>query len=111
MPTARSGCSAASAAGSVHVLGGLGSNGLAVSMVDRWSPETGEWQAGLPLPEPRAGCAVGSAGEMLYIAAGFGNDRLDSDKAEYFDANSGDLFQMPSLPFARRLCCGAVVWR
>ncbi|CAK0821774.1 unnamed protein product, partial [Prorocentrum cordatum] len=71
------------AAGAIHVIGGLGTNGLAVTVVDRLDPISGQWQEPLQLPAPRAGCAVGAAGDLLYVAAGFGDDRLDSDKAEY----------------------------
>lgn len=108
MPTARGGATAQVIDGKIHVVGGMGSAGDSLAVVEIYDPATDSWSAGAPLTTRRDNPGSAVVEGKLYI---FGGRTRNADgvtengtlqSMEMYDPATGAWTAKASMPTGRR---------
>jgi N-acetylneuraminic acid mutarotase len=72
MPAARQSLGAGmDASGRIYVLGGFDTDDVFLSSVDVFTPSTGTWQSGPPMPKARAAFGIASFDDRIHVLGGY----------------------------------------
>eukprot|EP00933_Yihiella_yeosuensis_P069904 TRINITY_DN769_c0_g6_i1.p1 TRINITY_DN769_c0_g6~~TRINITY_DN769_c0_g6_i1.p1 ORF type:complete len:379 (+),score=66.70 TRINITY_DN769_c0_g6_i1:115-1251(+) len=109
MPTARSFCCTAAAAGKIYVFGGEKDQRAAFAAAECFDPVEGEWERLPPMPTPRAGCAAAVVRGKIYVCGGLVMAHQVLDAVESFCPETNKWRRQPPMPTQRCGCAAAAI--
>ena len=103
---------AATLQGYLYVIGYKDENKDLINTVERYNPDTNQWQEVASLHFPRSGVCAVTDGNYLYAIGGFSKTSgytLNSDIVERFDPRGNNWDQLPSTHAKRAIASGTAI--